>query len=166
MHRVQAGEPDAEGWCLARSTRGGFFVSIPHRFNDFSMSTKTKEGVMAQADAVGTLTPAGVKYSVFKIRREDGKVEPNFLTDITKDFRRELKSERHITHAGAEGVEFTVANSRSRAMFRCFVVDDAIVQLIVEYPPHAAAEAEGNAKRFFESLGFDAPRQSATKPAQ
>src|SRR5262245_46057780 len=47
MHRKQAGEPDATGWMLAKSTEGRFSVKMPIRFNDF---TVTEVNVNAPAE--------------------------------------------------------------------------------------------------------------------
>jgi hypothetical protein len=160
MHRLQVGEPDADGWCLARSTKGGFSVAIPHRFNDFTIAPKTKDDTPLNVHAIGALTPSGTKYTAMKMMREDGKVDGN-VDDIAKGFGKDLKSERRITHGGLEGVEFSVGNARTAAIFRCFHAGGSIVQLIVEYPRRAAGEAEANAQRFFDSF-VDDPKTDAT----
>src|SRR5687768_14808922 len=64
MHRKMAGEAGADGWYPARSTKGGFAVSLPAQFNDFTMTaSKLDNGYTAEVDVVGTQIQDVGKFS-------------------------------------------------------------------------------------------------------
>lgn len=64
MHHKLAGEADASGWYLARSTKGGFVVSLPAQFNDFTVTaSKLDNGYTAEIDVVGTQIKDVGKFS-------------------------------------------------------------------------------------------------------
>lgn len=64
MHRKLAGEADAGGWYPARSTQGGFAVSLPAQFNDFTVpASRLENGYQAEIDVVGTQIKDVGKFS-------------------------------------------------------------------------------------------------------
>lgn len=64
MHRKLAGEADASGWYPARSTKGGFAVSLPAQFNDFTVTaSRLDNGYEAEIDVVGTQIKDVGKFS-------------------------------------------------------------------------------------------------------
>jgi hypothetical protein len=64
MHRKLAGEAGADGWYLAKSTKGGFSVSLPAQFNDFTVTaSKLDNGYEAEIDVVGTQIQDVGKFS-------------------------------------------------------------------------------------------------------
>lgn len=64
MHRKLAGEADTTGWYPARSTNGGFSVSLPAQFNDFTVpASKLTNGYEAEIDVVGTQIKDVGKFS-------------------------------------------------------------------------------------------------------
>ncbi|KQY50356.1 hypothetical protein ASD14_11580 [Lysobacter sp. Root494] len=77
MHRQLAGEAGADGWYMARSTKGGFAVRLPAQFNDFSIpASRQDNGHMAELDVVGTKIQDIGKFSATCIRyldKEPGK---------------------------------------------------------------------------------------------
>lgn len=72
MHRQLAGEAGADGWYLARSTKGGFSVRLPAQFNDFSIpASRQDNGHMAELDVVGTKIQDIGKFTATCIRYLD-----------------------------------------------------------------------------------------------
>jgi hypothetical protein len=72
MHRQLAGEAGADGWYLARSTKGGFSVRLPAQFNDFSIpAARQDNGHLAELDVVGTKIEDTGKFSATCIRYLD-----------------------------------------------------------------------------------------------
>ena len=72
MHRQLAGEAGEDGWYLARSTRGGFSVSLPAQFNDFSIpASRQDNGHLAELDVVGTKIQDVGKFTATCIRYLD-----------------------------------------------------------------------------------------------
>jgi hypothetical protein len=153
LHRVQAGEPDKTGWCLAQSTGGGFSVSLPGRFNDFSQNIKAEEGVTISSHTVGMTTLLGVKFTAMVMSRSDGKFKTNSVEDLADGFKKEGNQveKRSVKIAGYAGIEFSVKGKDSSAIFRVFKTRTSVYQMIVEYPPFLKEQAV-DAKRFFESF--------------
>jgi len=67
MHRLQAGEPDATGWMLAKSTDGGFSVRLPLKFNDFTLAESDPKAPVLRTLTVGAKSQEGIKFSATRI---------------------------------------------------------------------------------------------------
>jgi hypothetical protein len=63
MHRTMAGEPGADGWCLAESTRGRFSVMLPGKFNDSLIKMGTLTGGTSVFHSVATKTADGADFN-------------------------------------------------------------------------------------------------------
>jgi hypothetical protein len=155
MHRLGAGDPDASGWYLATSTEGGFSVSLPKVFNDFTMTSKAVDGVEIKIHAVGTLDARGVKFSAMVVRRADGKFKDDPLEGQAAGFEKQgsLKQKRAVALGAMKGIELRVANDSSTAVIRLYTAPTMLYQLIVEAPASLGPEeVEADEKRFLESL--------------
>ncbi|MGB0582267.1 MAG: hypothetical protein ACPGVU_21440 [Limisphaerales bacterium] len=64
IHRARAGEPDAEGWCLAKSTRGRFSVMLPGQFVDTMIKMPTTTGGIGVMHSVSTRNADGLEVTV------------------------------------------------------------------------------------------------------
>lgn len=64
IHRVQAGQPGEDGWCLAKSTRGNFSVMLPGQFADTMIKAPTPKGGIGVMHTVATKSAYGVEFSV------------------------------------------------------------------------------------------------------
>ena len=155
MHRLAAGDLDASGWCLATSTEGGFSVSLPHVFNDFTMTSKAVDGVEVKIFAVGTLDERGVKFSALAVHRADDKFKDDPLEGMAADFEKKgtLKQQRVVALGEMKGIELRVGSRSSSAVTRLYKSDTRLYQLIMEAPDSVPREEiEADEKRFLESL--------------
>ena len=155
MHRVGAGDLDASGWCLATSTEGNFSVSLPHVFNDFTMTSKAVDGVEIKIFVLGTLDERGIKFSATAIRRADEKFKDDPLEGMAEKFEKQgdLKEMRPLTLGEMKGIELKVANRSSSAVMRLYQAPTTLYQLSMEAPGSVRPEEiEADGKRFLESL--------------
>jgi hypothetical protein len=155
IHRLGAGELDESGWCHAASTNGGFSVSLPNVFNDFTMTARAEDGVAIKTFAVGTRDERLVKFTALGISRPDGKFKGDPLDSFAEQFvtQSELKEKRLITLGELKGVELKVANRVSSAVFRLYQAPTTLYQLIVESPSSIPLEEiDGDVKRFMDSF--------------
>ncbi|BDG01348.1 hypothetical protein [Anaeromyxobacter oryzae] len=149
MHRQGAGEPDASGWSDARSTHGGFSVSVPGKFNDFSVHDRAADGTALVAHVVGTRTQDGVKFTALTLVRADRRVAGDALETIARKMDGKRKD---VKYRGMAGVEVALSSPQSAGVMRVLRGKDRIYQLIVEYPNAVAASMPENVRRFMESL--------------
>ncbi len=151
MHRLQAGELDATGWAVARSTYGRFSVSLPGKFNDYSVKDKAKDGTPQTAHTVGMKTPSGIRVVAMTLVREDGRVDSRFLHDFDKAIAGTVGA-RRLTQAGMPGVEIVGVRGRVTTVLRAFAGTHQVYLLSVEYPNPAEPEAKSIAPRFMASF--------------
>jgi hypothetical protein len=150
MHRELACEPDAMGWCEARSTPGGFSVALPGRFNDFSVHGEASDGAPQRVHVVGTGDPDGTKFSAYAAVRSDGKVPPDALESYAQKLGG---SHRMLTQAGLPAVEITPPpGKRTSALVRMLRGKDRLYVLVAEVPNARSREMGAAVKRFMESF--------------
>ena len=154
IHRENVGDLDQSGWCTTKSTGGGFSASFPNRFNDFTITAKTKDNVELKMFVLGTKDDRDVKFTVFATRRSDGKNEGDVLEKIANRFEgTEVKGKKAITLGGMKGIELTVVNPSSSAALRLYKSSTTVYQLIVEAPASLSlAQLDKDVKRFFDSF--------------
>jgi hypothetical protein len=165
FHRMGAGEVDETGWCRATSTDGGFSVSLPNVFNDFTVTTKAVDGVQVQTFILGTRNDRLVKFVAFAVRRQDGKFGPklvgnkdgDLLQQFADDFKQQgyLQSQRRITLGEINGIELRMASQEQNGIFRIYQAPTTLYQLIVAAPKSVPmAEMDGDAKQFLDSFAL------------
>jgi hypothetical protein len=66
IHRVRAGQPGEDGWCLAKPTRGNFSVMLPGLFIDTMIKSKTLTGGTGVMHTVMTKSAEGVEFNVLQ----------------------------------------------------------------------------------------------------
>ncbi|MDB5387062.1 MAG: hypothetical protein JWM11_2708 [Planctomycetaceae bacterium] len=162
FHRVGAGELDESGWCHAASTTGGFSVSLPNVFNDFTMTPKAEDGVEIKISVVGTLNKNQVKFSAVGTSRPDGKFKVDPLKALPDQFekRGELKEKHVISLGRMEGIEFRYTGGSSSGVIRLYKAPTMLYQLIVEAPNSIKpADIEADAKRFLDSFAVEEKAQ-------
>ncbi|HJT35935.1 MAG TPA: sulfatase [Pirellulales bacterium] len=155
MHRRGAGDLGESGWYHATSTRGGFSVSLPNVFNDFTMTAKAEDGVDIETFVIGTRDERLVKFTAVAMRRSDGKFKVDPLESIMEGSTKqgELKEKRPISLGKTKGIELRVANRSSTAVFRIYKARTTVYQLIVEAPSSLPPkEIDDDAKRFMDSF--------------
>jgi hypothetical protein len=154
QHRTAAGDLDGTGWYPATSTKGGFSVKLPAKFNDFTILAPTGDGATVTTCVVGT-KDGDRSYSAFRATRSDGKIQEGSLEAVAERFLKEnrLKARRPIAFNGLPGLELEIGDATASATIRCFTDRGTLYQLIVEYPSDDADVAlHADIGRFLDSL--------------
>lgn len=150
-HRVRAGKPDPSGWCQARSTKGGFAIALPGKFDDFTVSGKGQDGVVQHAYNLVATTDE-VKVVAMALEKADGRVPP----DALRKFAEGLGGEQHpVQHAGLEGVEARTAEGGGVALHRFLVGKHRSFAVTVIVRASVPEKLEPVAHRVFDSLKIE-----------
>jgi hypothetical protein len=162
MHRTATGEPDGDGWCSAASTEGGFSVSLPNRFNDFTITAKAKDGVDIRIFVVGTRDKRRVKFTAAAISRPDGKFIGDLMEQFVETFRNQgLKDSKPVARFGMQGTEMIVSTPTSYAVMRFYRGPKTAYEIIVEAPSSIRPkELAADIQRFMESFTLVATDES------
>jgi hypothetical protein len=155
MHRRAAGDRDESGWCRATSTGGGFSVSLPNVFNDFTITAKAEDGGDIKTFAVGTQDERLVKFTALAVTRSDGKFKSDPLEGFAEKFEKQgdLQEQRFVSLGEMKGIEVKIANRSSSAVVRLYKAPTTLYQLIVEAPSSIMpGEIDGDVKRFMDSF--------------
>lgn len=159
MHRLQAGEPDASGWMLAASTKGGFSVKLPLRFNDFAVADSDPASPTPLVFAVGTKSSEGIKFSATRLTyRKGAQAAQEYFTRFERGADFNPKPERITKHKVGErpAVDLLLGNAASVSYQRAVLLGADLLLLIVEAPREHAALAQQFAQPFFDSLAISA----------
>jgi len=155
MHRSQTGDPDASGWCLARSTGGHFTVMLPGRFNDSMQTGKADDGVDLVSHALATTTLEGAKFMVFAVIRPDRKFPSSGLDKLAQNLKKQGSEVElsKVQMAGLPAAELKVKGPDNSAVMRSFQAGDTQYMLMVEYPSIPLGDLiTKSTKKFFESF--------------
>lgn len=153
MYRVQAGQPDKEGWCSAESTRRHFKVRLPGPFNDFRVSGNGSEPVI-DTSVLGMVTQDKSKWSATLMSYADVAAAKKYFDGFEKGFKGSKLTTKTFQYRGRPAKEVWIQSpSRSSAMREVLVGREAYL-LIVEYDSTRAKELKENIDRFLNSLEF------------
>lgn len=153
MYRVQAGQPDKEGWCNAESTRRHFKVRLPGPFNDFRVPGDGSEPVI-DTSVVGMVTQDKSKWSATLLSYADVAAAKKYFDGFEKGFKGSKLTTKTFEYRGQPAKEIWIqSSSRSSAMREVLVGREAYL-LIVEYDTPRAKELKENIDLFLNSLEF------------
>ncbi len=153
MHREKAGNP--QGWSEAKSSLGGFVVSLPSLFNDFSVTAPNDGGVVVTAHMVASLKDAPVKYAASCIQNPQGAALDNDgLKELVEKTRqvKTVSNERSVSYHDNPGIEFLVSDETGKGIVRAYIIGDKLYQLIVDFGSGSKDNVEENAQTFFNSF--------------
>ena len=154
LHRQQVCPRDATGWCDASSTGGHFAVSLPIPFNDGTIKARDKNGNPMATYVVGTTSPEGIKLTamcMFNPALPATKASVDAMVQSLVEGVTVLDNQA-FTQGGFSGRQLHVQQKTSSAYVRVGSSHAAVYQIIVEYPPSAAAQAGIWAPRVFSSF--------------
>ena len=154
FHRKEACEPAPDGWCLARSTQGGFSVELPMPVNDFMLPADTlKTGGKASAHVVGGVYRGAAKLSATCLRYVEGKPDAKAIHEnVSAKFGKPQPYER----AGLEGQRYRVQEPQRSADAVSFVGADYQCLLVAEVTGDTPLPPE-MVERFFGSFSLSTP---------
>jgi hypothetical protein len=161
MHRTQAGEPDADGWCHAASTRGSFSVTLPGPFTDYMLKSTTTTGGVGVFHTVATKDASGTEFNVLQTECI-GKRPPATLSRVES-----LKDRFEKVGAAVEHRDFTIDGLPADRLSVCAPGVSAEMVLVsrgssdymisVQWRGHAAETLDQDIERFLASFRFTAP---------
>lgn len=156
IHRTQAGTPEADGWCVAESTRGSFSVSVPGRFTDSMVKSGTTTGGIGVLHTIVHRTADGTEFNV--LETEVIGLRPQAHADLVQQMivgyekkgvtvsRKEVvfegvRADRLGLNAKGVGAEIVLVN-----------LGDRNYMLGVQWRPPARAGLPEDIERFFASF--------------
>jgi hypothetical protein len=154
FHRKAACEPAADGWCLARSTKGGFSIELPMPFNDFMLPADTlKTGGKASAHVVGGVYQGTAKLSATCLRYVEGKPDAKAIQEnVSSKFGKPEPYER----AGLQGQRYRIEEPQRSADAVSIVGADYQCLLVAEVAGEKPLPPE-TLERFFGSFSLSTP---------
>ena len=154
IHRQQVCPRDATDWCRASSTGGHFEVSLPIPFNDGTIHARDKNGNPITSYVIGTTSPEGVKFSVICMFNPALPMTQAGFEAMAQSFVEGVTvlDNQAVTQGGLSWRQLHVQQKTSSAYIRFTYAHGASYQMIVEYPPAAAAQADLLAPRVFSSF--------------
>jgi len=154
MYRVQAGQPDKEGWCQAESTRRHFKVRLPGPFNDFRVPGDASEAV-TDTSVLGMMTQDKSKWSATLASYEDPSVAKKYFDSFEKGFNRgKLLNAKTFQYRGQPAKEIWIESGARSAAMREVLVGREAYLLIVEYDTARTKDLKLNILLFLNSLEF------------
>jgi hypothetical protein len=156
-HRTSAGERDQSGWCRAVSTDGGYSISLPNVFNDFTMTVVEEGGTTTTACVVAARTPERDVFSVVKFLNPPRSLRGKSYESLAEEFQQRgfTVKTRGVALDGVQGIEIQASSSRASGITRTFRTSTALYQISVEaFGPRGLEYIGDDARRFLESFAF------------
>jgi hypothetical protein len=159
MHRIQAGEPDASGWMIAKSTEGGFSVRLPLKFNDFTVAESDPEAAALRIFTVGAKSREGIKFTASRIVYRKGAASARqyfsrFERGEGLGFAPERVTPRKL--GGRPAVDLVIRKGAAVSFQRVVLLDPDLLLLAIESPSAHEAAVRQFVAPFFDSLVVDA----------
>lgn len=152
--RMQAGEPDANGWYLAQSTRGGFSVLLPVSFNELTVNERGNADIV-RVEMLGGATEAQVKFAATRVYYADNETAKKYFGKFAGNGAFAKAEKRTLKVNGHDALEIDVSNDTLGAMQRAVLVDDLMILLIVQWPLPREEAARNLAGTFLGSLKIE-----------
>lgn len=163
-HRTAAGDPDESEWYPAVSTDGGYSVSLPNAFNDFTMTMTETGGGQTTACVVAARTPGRDVYSVVAFLNPPASLRGKSYEALAQEFEQRgfTVKTRGVTLDGVQGIEIQASSSRASGITRTFRTSTALYQISVEaFGPRGLESIQDDARRFLDSFAFPAASQAS-----
>lgn len=154
-YRRSAGDRDEVGWCQAVSTDGGYSVSLPNVFNDFTMTVVEEGGSTTTACVVAARTPERDVFSVVKFVNPPASLRVKSYESLAKEFEQRgfAVKTRAVTLGELHGIEIQASSSGGSGITRTFRTSDVLYQISVEaFGPRGLEFIRDDARRFLDSF--------------
>ena len=154
MHRVQAGEADASGWMVAASTRGGFSVSLPLKFNDFTVAESDPKAAVLHTHVVGSRSQEGIKFSASRLVYRKGAESAKHYFSRFEKGHVGAKPERleSLRIGERRAVDLVLRSASTVAYQRVVLLESDLLLLVLETPHSHESTAREYVAPFFDSL--------------
>lgn len=156
IHRAEAGIPGPDGWCVAESTRGSFSVSVPGKFSDLMVKSRTKTGGVGVLHTIARKTADGTEFSVLETEvigeRPPARAdEVQGMIDAYEKKGAKVKR-KEITLAGVRGDRLSLEAKGMSAEIVLVNIADRGYMLGAQWRPPAPTGLLDDIERFFASF--------------
>jgi hypothetical protein len=156
MHRSQAGEPGPDGWCLAESTRGGFSVMLPGKFDDSLLKMATTTGGVSVFHSVATKTADGADFNaayieVIGVRPPESESMVQVMVERFKNLGGTV-SKRDVVLSGSPGEQLHVEAQGTTAEMVILKTPTGDYMLAVQTFGSIGADLQKAIDRFLKSF--------------
>lgn len=159
VHRTGACVKDADNWCTGKSTEGGFTVTLPMAFNDYTITEDN--GDFMRGDAIGGGSTDGIRFLVTRAVYKGGAAASRKIFDKTAsgggDDLGTVVSRRRGKVAGHDAVEVVVDTREGRMHMRSVLLDKDLIVMIGVMTVAQDAEHPGAMDQFLNSLVVTRP---------
>ena len=155
MHRTQAGTLDKSGWTSAESTQGAFKVSLPCKFNDFTVEEKDPTSPTEKTFTVGCLRTDRSKFSATRVQYRQATAAKTFFDKNSSATSGPGEVQGAGRHAGLPFVDRALRDSTQCGFMRFISAPPDNLVMIVEAPASACTGLDSMKERFFRSLAVE-----------
>ena len=157
MHRQAAGELDDSGWTTATSTKGGYSVKLPSKFNDFTVLHENPQSLVDQAHVLSATMLQRIRFTTTRVHFHNGLSTAREQFEKLKSPKgkspyKNLKAMKLNNH---EAIEGEIETKQGSLMQRTVLLDEDLFTMIVEYSKTQEAVVQRLAPLFFDSVKFD-----------
>ena len=138
MHRIAAGTDDGTGWYTAASTLGGFVVSLPGPFNDYTIRVDDPKIGWYVTNNVGFKLPDGFEVMVSKMNGTEKSKAPdleNLLAILkSKSMGKDIVASNKTTIDGLPAMDVTVKGPDHSGYLAYLVEGKSLYSVAVDCP--------------------------------
>ena len=155
IHSARAGELQADGWCTAQATRGGFKVELPGQYVDQMLKHIGKEdfpgGVM---HTVVTFTEDRVEFNVLQTELFGDRPKVDMAASIAERLKNKGAEVEQVDIEldGIPGKKLIVTHPKQRAVMAIVSKGQSDYMLSVQYSPSLPRDLTEDIKRFHNSF--------------
>jgi len=155
INHLNAGDPDAEGWCHARSKFGNYTVDLPGKYLDTMLKISGKKGGFAIMHRLMTRTPSGGQVDVSLVELHGKGLPPGsaFETIVKKNRDRGTLARRDtVKVAGRQADHLAIATEQQLGNIYRIKAPNAEFLIILQYPKAASDEFTAIRARVLKSF--------------
>lgn len=156
-HRKQAGEPDYSGWTTATSTRGGFSVRLPMKFDDSTTETPNNPEI-ERIFLVGGYNASKQTFMAMRMRLRAKDGPRQFFARINRKGARRGTVIKRSLFQGLEAADLSIRSPEGFTYVRYVRLQDGVIMLKVDIPrtPRTVPPL-AKVRKFFDSLRISRP---------
>lgn len=157
MHRQAAGELDDSGWTTATSTKGGYSVKLPSKFNDFTVLHENPKSLVDQAHVLSATMLQRIRFTTTRVHFHNGLSTARKQFENLKSPKGKLpyKKLKAMTLNNHEAIEGEIETNQGSLMQRTVLLDEDLFTMLVEYSKTQEAVVQRLAPLFFDSVKFE-----------
>ncbi len=157
VHRDDAGELDADGWTLAKSTNGNYSVDLPMKFKDFTATHNDPKSPVAESYGLSARMMQPIRFTTSRMHFREGKemARKRFEQIKSAAGKGPYKTIKPMRMNEYDALEVELEVKKGRAIQRTVLLEEDIFTMIMEFAKSEEAAAMRLAPRFFKSVTFE-----------